>query len=114
MIRVRANVHVGDLAPGDLADVPEEEEWEARITAGLLTRLGSRPAPALVDPEESAALARYQAALDAGLSDAEAREEGWPAESPQGGADTEGAPSAPADAESGSPGGDGPDHGNPR
>ncbi len=39
---------------------------------------------ALADPKADAAMGRYQEALDAGLSDHEAREDGWPTIDPRG------------------------------
>lgn len=37
-IRVKANVHLHDLRPGEEGDVPDTEEVRAQIERGLLSR----------------------------------------------------------------------------
>jgi hypothetical protein len=64
----------------DEADRPRSTWAGTPLRVGMLTTYRVRTT--LADASETAAVLRYQEAIDAGLSDHEAREDGWPITEP--------------------------------
>lgn len=89
-----------DFRPGLAPQAhPIETQYMAASRAGRPLDMGPHaPQAKNEDAEEAAALERYKAALAAGLSDHEAREEGWPSDSdPKVSSVTEAAPDSSGD-----------------